>query len=75
MSEARQRVLREGRNVVTEADLLAVLNVMGFRGFHEPLKSFLQECAEADRVRCHLLAPPPRPSVRLNSRTPCPYPA
>ena len=42
---------REGRNAVTETDLLAVLSHLGFRGFHEPLKKYLQECEVADRVR------------------------
>eukprot|EP00967_Tisochrysis_lutea_P046449 scaffold56453_cov36-Tisochrysis_lutea.AAC.2 len=48
-TEARQHVAREGRNAVTETDLLAVLSHLGFRGFHEPLKKYLQECEVADR--------------------------
>ena len=48
VSEARQRVAREGRDAVTEADLLAVLNTLGFRGFTDSLKSHLQRCAAED---------------------------
>lgn len=59
VSEARQRVAREGREVVTETDLLAVLSLMGFRGFHEPLKSYLQECEAEDRVCFSHAAHPP----------------
>lgn len=45
--------------MVTETDLLAVLSLMGFRGFHEPLKSYLQECEAEDRVCFSHAAPPP----------------
>ena len=48
VSEARQRVAREGRDAVTEADLLTVLNTLGFRGFTDSLKSHLQRCAAED---------------------------
>lgn len=37
--------------MVTETDLLAVLSQMGFRGFDEPLKTYLRECEADDRVR------------------------
>ena len=42
VSEARVRVAREGRASVTDADILGALGALGFKGFVEPLRAFVQ---------------------------------